>query len=72
MMDRRIPVADQTIYSEKIPGDEGNWLWQMRFDKSTGGYIGITQYDDELSRVLLSPKQVRALLAFAKRRVPRG
>jgi len=54
-----------TTYSEKIKGDPGNYGWQVRFDL-TDGYLGITQFDGEAvkDRVLLSPAQVRHLLAF--------
>ncbi len=61
-MDREL----QYVYSDKIPGDPDNFNWEVRFDKSREGYVGITQYDDELSRVLLSPRQVAALRKFLR------
>jgi len=58
-----------TRYSETVEGDQGNYNWPARFD-NTNGYIGITQSDNpnvnETSRVLLSPDQVKALIAFVK------
>lgn len=61
--------AGETKYSDKIPGDRGNYKWSVQLDL-TDGYLGITQFDgDEVKeRVLLSPKQVEALLDF--RRAP--
>lgn len=52
-------------YSEKVKGNEQNYNWEVRFD-SDGGYLGISQYKEEagIERVLLSPKQVKALLEF--------
>lgn len=66
-----------TTYSQKIAGDSGNYDWEVRFD-NTGpikfshepGYIGITQFDEKgefKERVLLSPNQVRELVAFTKK-----
>lgn len=54
-----------TRYSEKIPGNERNWNWSVRFD-STGGYIRLVQTheDGTIEIVLLSPGQVKALLKF--------
>ena len=58
-----------TYYSEKIPGSQGNYKWPARFDL-TDGYLGIDNFpnlaDERGSRVLLSPQQVKALLAFLK------
>jgi hypothetical protein len=55
----------RTHYSEPVDGDEGNYKWAVRFDK-TRGYIGITQYEDGKfkERVLLTRKQFRALVKF--------
>lgn len=70
-------MAERTIYSDKHPGDAGNYRWLVRFDR-TSGYLGITQWRDDIwtERVLLSPSQVRALLAFvrprARRKASRG
>lgn len=53
-----------TRYGERIPGAPANFGLAVRFDR-TDGYVGISQYDDgTIERVLLSPKQVEALLAF--------
>jgi len=54
-----------TTYSEKIKGSEGNYDWEVRFDL-TDGFLGITQFEGQTvkDRVLLSPAQVRQLLAF--------
>jgi hypothetical protein len=56
-----------TTYSEKIPGDAGNYKWAVKFDRRNG-YLGITQYDDALDRVLLSPGQIAELRKFLRRR----
>jgi hypothetical protein len=65
-------ATDEIKYSEKIPGSTSNYHWPVRFD-SSDGHIGITQFDDKdqekvVDRVLLSPAQVRALVAFVKAR----
>ncbi|KKN39248.1 hypothetical protein LCGC14_0745310 [marine sediment metagenome] len=60
-------MSDITRYSDTIPGTEGNYTWPVRFDKTTGGYLGITQEHDggePSERVLLSRRQVSALIAF--------
>jgi hypothetical protein len=55
---------NNTRYSEEIPGSRGNYDWGVRFDRHNG-YLGINQWNDEgLERILLSPKQVKALLEF--------
>lgn len=58
-----------TVYSKDIPGTEGNYNWSVRFD-STDGFLGITQMkaNGEIERVLLSPRQVKALKAFVTRK----
>lgn len=57
-----------TVYSKKIPGTPGNYGWAVRFDKSRGGFLGISQFksdaDGGIERVLLSKTQVTALVAF--------
>lgn len=55
----------QIRYSEKIKGTEQNYNWQVRFDLDSG-FLGISQYheDGKIERVLLSPKQKKALLEF--------
>lgn len=58
---------ETTIYSDKVEGVEGNFNQPVMFD-NTGGFIGITQYDDTdrpQDRVLLSPRQVKELFGFA-------
>lgn len=54
-----------TTYSPKIEGERGNYEWPVQLDL-TDGFLGITQWDGGLvkDRVLLSPKQVKELLAF--------
>ena len=56
-------------YSEKIPGNRGNFHLTVRFDKTKDGYVGITQYpsskDDRMERVLLTKAQFLALVKFA-------
>lgn len=64
-------MPGDTRYSEEIEGARGNYDWPVRFDV-TDGYIGITQTHEPeapheqrtIERVLLSPKQVEALLDF--------
>jgi len=53
---------NETVYSESVPGAAVNYNWPVQFDM-TDGTLGITQVDD---RVLLSPYQVKALLAWLK------
>lgn len=56
------------IYSDRIPGTDGNYNWAVRYDKD-GGFVGISQTKDDgtIERVLLSPRQVKALLKFIER-----
>lgn len=58
---------DITYYSDKVEGSNGNYHWPCKFD-ITNGYLGITSYEDEgsVERVLLSPKQVAALIRFVE------
>lgn len=59
-------ATGRTTYSEMIKGTHGNFNWPVRFDLGDG-YVGITQFDGDgavADRVLLSPEQVRELLAF--------
>jgi hypothetical protein len=65
-----------TKYSGKIEGSDRNYKWAASFDIDCG-YLGITQYHssdegNKIERVLLSPKQVRALAKFCglTQRVP--
>ena len=60
-----------TVYSEVILGDERNWRWPVRFDRTGGkvrGSIGIDQYSSDgkklVDRILLSPAQMTALVEF--------
>ena len=57
---------ERTSYSKNIAGAKGNYDWSVKFDR-TGGFIGITQLDGARvkDRVLLSPKQMSELMAFA-------
>lgn len=57
-----------TEYSEKVPGTRGNYEWPVRFEV-TDGYLGIAQYEGDKvkDKVLLSPAQVRKLVAFVAR-----
>lgn len=56
-----------TRYSARIEGARGNYKWPVRFDV-TDGFLGISQIEDDKvkDRVLLSPKQVKAMTAFLK------
>lgn len=56
-------------YSEKIKGTHRNFNWPVRFDR-TDEYVGVTQFNGDGSvadRVLLSPEQVRELVAFVSK-----
>jgi hypothetical protein len=57
-------------YSGKIPGNARNHRFAQRFDINYDGYLGIQQFDGAkvADRVLLSPAQVKALLAFLKKK----
>ena len=62
----KIPDERNEIeYSQWIPGAVGNYAWPARFEE-THGFVAIDQKRDDgrIERVLLSPKQVRALLNF--------
>lgn len=68
----KIQARDRAVlthYSDTIPGNDGNYNWPVKFDK-TRGFIGINQTTDDgkIERVLLSPSQYRALMAFGQRR----
>jgi hypothetical protein len=58
-------------YSKDVPGETGNYLWPVKFDEARG-FVGISQRHNEeggvIDRVLLSPKQVRALLTFVSKK----
>jgi hypothetical protein len=59
-----------TDYSAEVPGAPGNHLLPVQFDL-TDGYVGIAQrheFGTGLQRVLLSPIQVKALIAFVTTR----
>jgi hypothetical protein len=57
-----------TEYSLKIEGMQGNYNYAVQFD-ITDGFLGIDQIKDdgEIDRVLLSPMQVKELIAFVRR-----
>jgi len=58
------PKKEITYYSPEVKGAVGNYNWSARYDY-TDGFIGINQDgNDGLERVLLSPNQVRKLIAF--------
>jgi hypothetical protein len=58
-------------YSATIRGDFGNYHWPAEFD-AVGRHVGISQIQGTgLVRVLLSPKQVRALVAFVTAAKPK-
>lgn len=54
-----------TEYSKEVPGCKGNYGWTAQFD-ITDGFLRIVQKDgpDIKEAVLLSPRQVKAMLAF--------
>lgn len=60
-------MEDEIKYTEKLKGDDGNYDWVARLDLDRG-YLGVTQWVDngKIERVLLSPAQVDALLAFVR------
>lgn len=60
------PSRGEIIYSEDIGGDLRNHRLPVKFDWSDG-YFGITQKEGKtIDRVLLSPRQIRALIEFVK------
>jgi len=68
----RTTRGGHTEHSDTVPGDSGNFGRAVRFDL-TGAYVGISEYLDPSDnggpdRVLLSPRQVRALLDFLRPR----
>ena len=57
---------DYTVYSKMVPGQKRNYHWRSRFDY-TDGFLGITQHRSDVEnshRVLLSPRQTKALRGF--------
>jgi len=59
---------NNTKYSDDVEGDDGNFNQAVRFD-ITDGYIGITQSEiHDVQRVLLTPRQVKKMLIFLKRK----
>lgn len=59
-------------YSDKIEGARGNYNLPAEYDL-TDGYLGINQKGDAATdRVLLSPKQVKALIEFIERKGQRS
>ena len=63
-----VDTKGATTYSGVVNGDAQNHKLPVRFDV-TDGYVGISQYDGTLvaDRVLLSPKQVQALVQFMRK-----
>lgn len=59
----------QTHYSDKIKGERGNYNWPVLYDM-TDGFLRISQSDGDKVKdcVLLSPKQVKALVDFVQKR----
>lgn len=56
-----------STYSNELKGAKGNFNQPARFDMSRG-FLGITQKTEAgIDRVLLSPGQVRALVAFVQK-----
>ena len=60
-------MTETTKYSDEIPGEHSNYGWGVKLDKSTQGFVGISQSTDGgvIERVLLSPRQYREFVAFA-------
>lgn len=60
---------NNTKYSDDVEGDDGNFNQVTKFDK-TSGYLGITQRETHgtFQRVLLTPRQVKKMLIFLKRK----
>jgi hypothetical protein len=60
---------DEVVRSDDISGEERNYFWKARFDLQDG-FLGIDQWKEgpnpEFERVLLSPHQVKQLVAFIK------
>ena len=60
-------MSEHYTYSDEIPGTERNYGWPVQFHKSTSRYVTITQTKDEgVEGVLLSPRQVKELIAFVQ------
>ena len=59
------PTKNETIYSLKIKGSPCNYNEAVAFD-ITDGNLGIDQFKTGhvIERILLSPKQVKELIAF--------
>jgi hypothetical protein len=57
---------DRICYSKNILGNWRNYKWSVRFDITTDGFLGITQFDGPIlkDRVLMTPAQVQKLLKF--------
>jgi len=68
MSQRKRANREQTYYSRREPGEAGNYYRAAQFDV-TDGYVGLTSFEDEhsrevIGRVLLSPRQMKSLIAF--------
>lgn len=56
---------DYTEYSKIIKGNKGNYYLSVRFDYTTGGYVGISQFNENLiERILLNKNQIDGLIRF--------
>jgi hypothetical protein len=57
-----------TKYSDDVPGTKRNYNWPVNFD-TTDGFVGINQLGGGKvkDRVLLSPAQVKALVAWVSK-----
>ena len=67
-MKKNRPTLGVTVYSSWVRGSWGNYHQKVRFDLADG-YMGIDQpapQDSVPGRILLSPAQVKTLLAFVK------
>lgn len=64
-------MKDDLLYhSDTIPGADGNYHWPMKADRTSSGFVGITQDrgdGEEAERILLSRKQYKALVEFVEK-----
>ena len=60
-------------YSREMPGDDGNYHWSAKADVTAGGYVGISQTDENgaKDRVLLSAQQWKEIVRFVREETPR-
>ncbi len=61
-------MVDETKYSATLKGNRFNHGRTARFDRTRDGYVGILQMcqDGTIERVLLTPKQIKALVRFVE------